>query len=501
MRVFGYLLIALAFVCKVVAETVEEEEDVLVLTDANYVEVIESHDMLLVEFYAPWCGHCKSLAPEYAKAAGALKQLDPPIRIAKVDATVATGMAETFGISGFPTLKLFRKSAKKDDAAEYDGGRTSDEIQKWLVKKSGPAVRVVETPEDLETLKKENEVVVVAYLSALDGEDKAVLEQIAGTDDNNVYVVTANAAMAKEAGKTVPGVTLYKHFDEKLNEYDGAIEKEALTKFVQGNCRPLVMTFSQEKASMIFGGDIDKHLLMFSDEKADYHEGFVAAAKGAAQENRDRMLHIVIPLSEDRVLDYFGFTEADLPAIMLVNMEAGMKKFGFPTKASELKATIESTLGDDLLAFENSYFNGEMKPTLKSAEPEDDSDEAVKVIVGKEFKKRVIESKQDVLLEFYAPWCGHCKSLAPKYEELAESFSSVDSIMIAKMDATENEIDHPGVDVQGFPTLIFFPANDKENPRVYDGEREVAGFTEYLKKNAKSFELDGEKHGTDHDEL
>lgn len=50
-----------------------------------------------------------------------------------------------------------------------------------------------------------------------------------------------------------------------------------------------------------------------------------------------------------------------------------------------------------------------------------------------------------MLVEFYAPWCGHCKALSPKYDELATQLAGVDSVMIAKMDSTENEIDVEGV--------------------------------------------------------
>ncbi|KUF85951.1 hypothetical protein AM588_10001694 [Phytophthora nicotianae] len=177
-----------------------------------------------------------------------------------------------------------------------------------------------------------------------------------------------------------------------------------------------------------------------------------------------------------------------------------MKKYGFDYKADDFVAKIEESLADDLVAFEKNYFDGKLTPLLKSADPEDDSDEAVKVIVGTEFEKRVIDNEKDVLLEFYAPWCGHCKALAPKYEELAEKFADVDSIMIAKMDATANEIDHAGVDVRGFPTILFFPAKDKQNPVVYEGSRDVEGFTEFLKTNAQKFELDGSEHGAEQEE-
>lgn len=90
------------------AAEVEEEEGVLVLTDANFDEVLAKNDYLLVEFYAPWCGHCKSLAPEYVKAAERLRNNEPSYNIAKVDATANDELAQRFGIKGFPTLFFFK---------------------------------------------------------------------------------------------------------------------------------------------------------------------------------------------------------------------------------------------------------------------------------------------------------------------------------------------------------------------------------------------------------
>ncbi len=146
-----------------------------------------------------------------------------------------------------------------------------------------------------------------------------------------------------------------------------------------------------------------------------------------------------------------------------------------------------------LSGFVAKYQAGDLKPHLKSeAEPEDNNG-PVKVLVGTNFETIVMDESKDVLVEFYAPWCGHCKQLSPIYDQLGEKFSSVKSVVIAKMDATANEVDHPAVNIQGFPTIMFFPAGEKE-PQMYNGARDFDGFVDFLKEHAKvPFTLDDEE--------
>lgn len=71
------------------------------------------------------CGHCKRLEPEYERAARSLLNHDPPIALGKVDATLERDLAQEYEVSGFPTLKMFRKGKVKD----YNGPR--DEYGKY----------------------------------------------------------------------------------------------------------------------------------------------------------------------------------------------------------------------------------------------------------------------------------------------------------------------------------------------------------------------------------
>ncbi len=81
------------------------DKDVVVLDGSNFDElVLGSRDIWLVEFYAPWCGHCKKLEPEWNEAASKLRG---QVKMGKVDATVETALASRFGVRGYPTIKVF----------------------------------------------------------------------------------------------------------------------------------------------------------------------------------------------------------------------------------------------------------------------------------------------------------------------------------------------------------------------------------------------------------
>ena len=155
-----------ALVALTVAEEITKEEGVLVLTEKNFEQAISENEFVLVEFYAPWCGHCKSLAPEYAKAAGQLAEKDSPIKLGKVDATEESKLAEKFEVRGYPTLKFFRNGK----ATEYNGGRTADTIISWVEKKTGPPAVTLDSVDAAKKFVEDNEIAVVGFFADLESE-------------------------------------------------------------------------------------------------------------------------------------------------------------------------------------------------------------------------------------------------------------------------------------------------------------------------------------------
>ena len=86
----------------------EKDECIYALTEKNFDQALEDFPLLLVEFYAPWCGHCKALGPEYVKAAQVLKEKDSEIKLAKVDGTTEEELIKKNMITGYPTLFFYR---------------------------------------------------------------------------------------------------------------------------------------------------------------------------------------------------------------------------------------------------------------------------------------------------------------------------------------------------------------------------------------------------------
>lgn len=152
------------------------------------------------------------------------------------------------------------------------------------------------------------------------------------------------------------------------------------------------------------------------------------------------------------------------------------QKFPY-AEAGDVKKLTEKLLSK----FVEDYSEGKVEPSIKSEPIPEKQDGPVTIVVAKNYEEIVLDDKKDVLIEFYAPWCGHCKSLAPKYDELGTLFKShSDKVVIAKVDATLNDVPD---EIQGFPTIKLYKAGSKDAPVDYSGARTVEDLANFVRDN------------------
>lgn len=160
-----------------------------------------------------------------------------------------------------------------------------------------------------------------------------------------------------------------------------------------------------------------------------------------------------------------------LPVVTLISSHDLMgshqapKRYRLPSTEASVE-NIEKFVADFEAGTLKPYHRSEIAPT-----PGDPAMGPVDVLVGSTFYDASHDLTRDVLIDFYAPWCGHCKKFEPQYKALAKKLKHVQSLRISKLDATRNEVE--GMEIRAFPTVALFPAGEKspKQPVYYQGSR------------------------------
>jgi len=464
-------------------------DDVLTLTADNFDQTISENPLLLVEFYAPWCGHCKRLEPEYEQAATILKEKN--LHIAKVDADDSTNAAlrDRFDIRGFPTLKLFTNGVPSD----YEGDRTADAIVSFMKKQAAPAITELKEAADITKFSGEDRVVIVGFFSDRSSTQYAAFKETAEKNRNSYSfgeVVEASASVLSEFGiSSTPAIILFKKFDEGKNvlETSQFTDASALSSFIKTFSVPLFDEIGGHNYKIYVESTVPL-LYLFVDLTVDgQKEQFVDnTLLDVAKENRGKVNFIYIDWAKyQKHAERLGLSGKVVPSLVIEKLDEGYHYIYDETKEITKEGVSE---------FVSKFVKGELSPNIKSEEIPAENSGPVTIVVAKSFDQIVLDSTKDVLVEFYAPWCGHCKKLEPTFNELGTNLKSVGSIVIAKIDATANDIP-ASYGIQGFPTIKLFPANNKKEPIDYNGDRSLDDLTLFLKSHASvSF---GENTGKD----
>ncbi|XP_026470760.1 protein disulfide-isomerase-like [Ctenocephalides felis] len=439
----------------------------------NYNEndrTCKNNFLAFVEYYAPWCVHCNALALEYTKVATLLEHEKLETKVGKVDAAEEGDLAGKYGVSKHSALKNFSSGSDID----YTGRRQADDMITWLKKKTGSSAKELESVEEAKAFVEESQVVVIDLFKDRKSAEAKAFSSTANSVENYPFGVTSNEEVYKNYETKCDSDNLFKKFDKKEVVFEGeATSEEALKKFVQSQSLPLLIEFNHETAQKILGEDNKNHLLLFLSKKGTYFNSFIERARKVAKEFRDQVLFVTINVDiEDhqRILKYFGMKKEDVPAMRILELDMAEYKPAAPYHSTE-----------NIKEFVESFIEGKLKQHLTSQDlPEDCYKSPVKVLDSSNFDELAFNSGKDILVPFYAPWCRHCKQLAPIYNELSKKYKDSKSVVTAKMDATVNKMKH--TKTTSFPTPKLC-SKGKNKVIDFNGKRTLNGFVQFLESS------------------
>ncbi|XP_076448816.1 protein disulfide-isomerase TMX3-like [Babylonia areolata] len=201
--------------------------------DYRFLETRGENDMWLVEFYAPWCGHCKKLEPVYREVYKELR--DSPVRVGKIDATRFSDVAQHFDIRGFPTI-LFIKG---DQTFTHKGDRSKEGIVEFASRAQGPAVRRLRSVGKFtEARARHNKSVFFLYIGDQDEHDDLFqkYKSVAETMMVLGYFYAGEKRILEDIKiKKEPTILVFK--DQKYFEFEpeeGVVTMESVQRWMNG---------------------------------------------------------------------------------------------------------------------------------------------------------------------------------------------------------------------------------------------------------------------------
>ncbi|KAL3845621.1 hypothetical protein ACJIZ3_003024 [Penstemon smallii] len=289
---------------------------VLELDDSNFDAAISNFDYMFVDFYAPWCGHCKRLAPELDKAAPILAGLEKPIIVAKVDADKYRKLASKHDIDGYPTLKIFMHGV----STEYYGPRKSDLLIRYLTKFVAPDVAILSSDsaiKDFIDSAGTNFPIFIGF-----GLNESMIANLGVKYKKKAWFSVAKDfsedIMSLYDFDKVPALAAIHPVYNEQSIFYGPFEEKFIEDFIKQSLLPLILPISEDSLKSLKDDQRKVVLTIMDDEADEKSKGLLKVLKSAASANRDLVFGFVgVKQWEDFAESFEVYRKTPLPKMVV----------------------------------------------------------------------------------------------------------------------------------------------------------------------------------------
>ena len=448
---------------------------VIQLNNTNFDKIINTNEYTLVKFYAPWCGHCKSLIPVYEKASQNYEN-NSKIKFAQIDATESLIISEKYDITGYPTILLFYNNTQI--FTDYEGDRTSDDIAKFIDNKIN-SIKIINNINELDSLKNQDESIVLLIGNQVSKEYN-IMKEIAFTFKYPViYAFTDNQEIKNMLAKNDTELILFsKKTNDTIYYKSSPFENRSVEEFIITNTIPDILEYNEQTLQMLLSSN--RPMLVLYRNK-DIHINEELLIRSLANSFKSKLVTVICGFEtevENVLVEYVGIKRKDI-ATLKIHVFEGENIKGYSFNMPFNIQNIETFITD--------FSEGKLKEDIKSQEVPKENNGDILDIVSFNFEEEVLLTTQDVFVLFYAPWCNYCKEVMPIYEQLANKLKNNKNLKFTRIDYTENEVEN--INIKGFPTFYFYKSANKKNPIEYTEERTESDFINFLNKHTNIEEI------------
>ncbi|KAF2104821.1 disulfide isomerase [Rhizodiscina lignyota] len=309
--------------------------------------VLNSGKPALVEFFAPWCGHCKNLAPVYDELASTFAFAENKVTVAKVDADNHKDLGKRFGVQGFPTLKWF--DGKSDKPEDYSSGRDLESLQSFITDKTGIK------PKGAKKAPSKVEMLSDSKFKQQVGSDKNVLVAFTAPWCGHCKNLAPTWETLAEDFASEPSVVIAK-VDAESPDAKQTAQDQGVSSY------PTIKYFpaGSTEAEKYEGGRTEKDFIAFINEKAGTHRavGGGLDATGGTIAAMDTVVDKILASGED----FASGVEDVKKAAKSASADASNKFADYYVKVTEKMGTNKGYVEKELKRLQGLLAKGGLAP-------------------------------------------------------------------------------------------------------------------------------------------